>query len=95
MRGSRGVQNSRKMLEPLLKGKYAHCSEVFLYHTPKLRGLLKVIMPDRYNEVIGLQHMKLYMIDDTLIISGYVRMCISNHFIEDNINEFYIFIVQI
>ncbi|KAL2740823.1 hypothetical protein V1478_000964 [Vespula squamosa] len=70
MRGSRGTQNSRKMLEPLLKGKYAHCSEVFLYHTPKLRGLLKVIMPDRYNEVIGLQHMKLYMIDDTLIISG-------------------------
>lgn len=70
MRGSRGTQNSRKMLEPLLKGKYAHCSEVFLYHTPKLRGLLKVIMPDRFNEVIGLQHMKLYMIDNTLIISG-------------------------
>ncbi|KAK2576221.1 hypothetical protein KPH14_005590 [Odynerus spinipes] len=70
MRGSRGIQNSRKMLEPLLKGKYADCSEVFLYHTPKLRGFLKAIMPDRFNEVIGLQHMKLYMIDDTLIISG-------------------------
>lgn len=70
MRGSRGIQNSRKMLEPLLQGEYAHCSEVFLYHTPKLRGILKAIMPDRFNEVIGLQHMKLYIVDDTLIISG-------------------------
>lgn len=79
MRGSRGIQNSRKMLEPLLQGEYAHCSEVFLYHTPKLRGILKAIMPDRFNEVIGLQHMKLYIVDDTLIISGYVYVFV-NHF---------------
>lgn len=70
MRGSRGKQNSRKMLEPLLKGKYGDRCKVFLYHTPKLRGIMKATIPDRFNELIGLQHMKLYIIDDDLIISG-------------------------
>ncbi|XP_014477237.1 PREDICTED: CDP-diacylglycerol--glycerol-3-phosphate 3-phosphatidyltransferase, mitochondrial isoform X2 [Dinoponera quadriceps] len=70
MRGSRGRQNSRKMLEPLLKGKHGDRCKVFLYHTPKLRGIMKAAIPDRFNELIGLQHMKLYMIDDDLIISG-------------------------
>ncbi|KOC69434.1 CDP-diacylglycerol--glycerol-3-phosphate 3-phosphatidyltransferase, mitochondrial [Habropoda laboriosa] len=70
MRGSRGKPNSCKMLEPLLNGKYGHCCQIFLYHTPKLRGFLKMIIPDRFNELVGLQHMKLYMIDDDIIISG-------------------------
>lgn len=70
MRGSRGKLNSRKMLEPLLNGKYSHSCQIFLYHTPKLRGFLKMIIPDRFNELIGLQHMKLYMIDNDIIISG-------------------------
>ncbi|XP_053980299.1 CDP-diacylglycerol--glycerol-3-phosphate 3-phosphatidyltransferase, mitochondrial isoform X2 [Hylaeus volcanicus] len=70
MRGSRGKLNSRKMLEPLLKGKYGNCYQIFLYHTPKLRGLLKMMIPDRFNELVGLQHMKLYLIDNDIIISG-------------------------
>lgn len=70
MRGSRGKQNSRKMLEPLLKGQYGDRCKVFFYHTPKLRGIMKAMIPDRFNELIGLQHMKLYIIDDDLIISG-------------------------
>ncbi|XP_011695409.1 PREDICTED: CDP-diacylglycerol--glycerol-3-phosphate 3-phosphatidyltransferase, mitochondrial isoform X2 [Wasmannia auropunctata] len=70
MRASRGKQNSRKMLEPLLKGKCGDRCKVFLYHTPKLRGVMKAAIPDRFNELIGLQHMKLYMIDNDLIISG-------------------------
>ncbi|XP_070172453.1 CDP-diacylglycerol--glycerol-3-phosphate 3-phosphatidyltransferase, mitochondrial isoform X2 [Polyergus mexicanus] len=70
MRGSRGKQNSRKMLEPLLKGQYGDSCKIFLYHTPKLRGVIKATIPDRFNELIGLQHMKLYIIDDDLIISG-------------------------
>lgn len=70
MRGSRGKVNSCKMLEPLLNGKYGDNCKVFLYHTPKLRGLLKAAIPDRFNELIGLQHMKLYIIDDNIIISG-------------------------
>ncbi|XP_043247951.1 CDP-diacylglycerol--glycerol-3-phosphate 3-phosphatidyltransferase, mitochondrial [Colletes gigas] len=70
MRGTRGKLNSCKMLETLLNGKYGHCCQIFLYHTPKLRGLLKMIMPDRFNELVGLQHMKLYLIDNDIIISG-------------------------
>lgn len=70
MRGSRGKLNSRKILEPLLNGRYGHCCQVFLYHTPKLRGFLKMIVPDRFNELVGLQHMKFYLIDNDIIISG-------------------------
>ena len=72
MRGSRGKENSRTLLQPFLNGKWKDCWNVFLYHTPKLRGFLKMVTPDRYNEMIGLQHMKLYIFDDTLIISGFV-----------------------
>jgi len=68
-RGSRNQHNSRTILQPLLQQNDANCT-LSLYHTPLLRGLLKHYMPNRYNELIGLQHMKLYVFDDTLIISG-------------------------
>lgn len=42
-----------------------------MYHTPNLMGLKKKIVPKRLNEGWGLQHMKLYGIDDEIIISGY------------------------
>jgi CDP-diacylglycerol--glycerol-3-phosphate 3-phosphatidyltransferase len=41
-----------------------------MYHTANLRGLKKKIVPKRLNEGWGLQHMKLYGIDDEIIISG-------------------------
>lgn len=44
---------------------------MYLYHTPKLSGLLKSILPERTNEIVGLQHMKLYIFDDTVLISGW------------------------
>jgi len=43
-----------------------------MYHTPNLAGLRKDILPNRINEGWGLQHMKLYGIDDEIIMSGYV-----------------------
>uniref|UniRef100_A0A1B6D6J1 CDP-diacylglycerol--glycerol-3-phosphate 3-phosphatidyltransferase n=2 Tax=Clastoptera arizonana TaxID=38151 RepID=A0A1B6D6J1_9HEMI len=67
-RGSRGIHNSRTMLLPLLRS-HPHC-QVAMFHTPALRGLLRHLLPPRYNELIGLQHMKVYVIDDSLIISG-------------------------
>ncbi|XP_069685138.1 CDP-diacylglycerol--glycerol-3-phosphate 3-phosphatidyltransferase, mitochondrial isoform X4 [Periplaneta americana] len=57
------------MLLPLLN-KYKDLCQVSLYHTPVLRGLLHRLMPERYNEVLGLQHMKVYLFDDSLLISG-------------------------
>nr|CAG4651953.1 EOG090X08SX [Triops cancriformis] len=68
-RGSRGKINSRTMLLPLLASS-KDTARVALYHTPVLRGFLKWLMPERYNETIGLQHMKIYLVDDTVIISG-------------------------
>jgi len=68
-RGSRGVNNSRTMLLPLVQSQDDRCS-VHFYHTPALRGFLKSVLPERWNEIIGLQHMKIYIFDDTLLISG-------------------------
>lgn len=41
-----------------------------MFHTPNLTGLRKKIIPNRINEGWGLQHMKLYGIDDEVIMSG-------------------------
>uniref|UniRef100_A0AAY5ED96 CDP-diacylglycerol--glycerol-3-phosphate 3-phosphatidyltransferase n=1 Tax=Electrophorus electricus TaxID=8005 RepID=A0AAY5ED96_ELEEL len=68
-RGSRGKNNSRTMLLPLLQ-RYPEQMRVALYHTPDLRGLLRLFVPDRFNETIGVQHIKAYLFDNSLIISG-------------------------
>ncbi|KAJ8013692.1 hypothetical protein DPEC_G00032430 [Dallia pectoralis] len=68
-RGSRGESNSRTMLMPLLQ-QYSSQMRVSLYHTPDLRGLLRLLVPQRFNETIGVQHIKVYLFDDDLIISG-------------------------
>uniref|UniRef100_A0A8B9KHB3 CDP-diacylglycerol--glycerol-3-phosphate 3-phosphatidyltransferase n=1 Tax=Astyanax mexicanus TaxID=7994 RepID=A0A8B9KHB3_ASTMX len=68
-RGSRGKNNSRTMLLPLLQ-RFPEQMRVCLYHTPDLRGLLRLLVPERFNETIGVQHIKVYLFDDSLIISG-------------------------
>lgn len=67
-RGTRGKQNSKTMLMPLIQ-ESNNCN-LSLYHTPALRGLTKRLAPSRWNELLGLQHMKLYLFDNTVIISG-------------------------
>lgn len=66
-----GQINSRTMLLPLLQ-RFASQMRVSLYHTPDLRGLLRLLVPQRFNETIGVQHIKVYLFDDSIIISGYV-----------------------
>lgn len=68
-RGSRGDINSRTMLLPLLK-EFDNQVQVSLCHSPDLRGWLKRWMPERWNEIIGLSHLKVYLFDDNLIMSG-------------------------
>jgi len=60
------------MLLPLLQ-RFASQMRVSLYHTPDLRGLLRLLVPQRFNETIGLQHIKVYLFDDSIIISGCVE----------------------
>ena len=59
------------MLLPLLQ-RFTSQMRVSLYHTPDLRGLLRRLVPQRFNETIGVQHIKVYLFDDSIIISGYV-----------------------
>lgn len=48
-----------------------------MYHTPNLTGLRKQYVPKRINEGWGLQHMKLYGVDDEIIMSGYVAAALK------------------
>lgn len=66
-----GQVNSRTILLPLLR-RFSSQMRVSLYHTPDLRGLLRLLVPQRFNETIGVQHIKVYLFDDNIIISGYV-----------------------
>ena len=70
-RGSRGEHNSRTMLLPLVQN-FTDVVKVSLYHSPSLRGLLKLLLPERFNETVALTHLKVYLTDDTLIMSGCV-----------------------
>lgn len=68
-RGTRGAKDSKSVLLPLLQ-KHRTSVNLSLYHTPLLRGLTRKLIPPRWNELMGLQHMKVYLIDDTVIMSG-------------------------
>lgn len=67
-RGLRGEENSKTSLQSLVDESQNVL--LSLYHTPNLRGLTKRLVPHRWNELVGLQHMKVYIADETVIISG-------------------------
>ncbi|XP_069124368.1 CDP-diacylglycerol--glycerol-3-phosphate 3-phosphatidyltransferase, mitochondrial-like isoform X2 [Argopecten irradians] len=70
VRGSRGREcSSRTMLTPLLK-EFQGMIHVHLFHSPNLRGLVRSLLPQRFDEIVGLHHMKMYLFDDSFIISG-------------------------
>ena len=43
---------------------------IALYRTPDLTKSLEKILPSRLNEVIGVSHMKIYVFDDNVLMSG-------------------------
>jgi CDP-diacylglycerol--glycerol-3-phosphate 3-phosphatidyltransferase len=72
LRGTRDSnieKSSTSLLNPLLE-EFPDQVKIFLYHTPHLYGIKKKIIPERINEVIGVQHIKSYIFDDNIIISG-------------------------
>ena len=70
VRGSRGTsRNSRTMLLPLVK-EFPESIKLSLYHSPDLRGMLRLFVPEKFNETIGVSHLKVYLTDDTFILSG-------------------------
>ena len=68
LRGTRGDPNSLTLLLPLLE-KYKSRIQISLYTTPLLKGYLLRI-PQRFNESLGVQHIKAYIFDNDIIISG-------------------------
>lgn len=70
-RVSKGGESSATLLLSLIR-EFPDQVQVSLYHTPDLTGMLKRALPQRFNEGIGLMHLKLYGFDDTIMLSGYV-----------------------
>lgn len=68
-RGLRNKENSKTIFQKCIEN-YPERFKLFLYHTPKLRGLLKKLLPERVDEVIGVMHIKAYIADNDLIITG-------------------------
>ena len=74
-RGTRlvGGQSSVTLLSPLHRTGStetgSRCRLAF-YQTPQLRGWLGWLLPSKWNELLGLQHCKVYIFDNSLIISG-------------------------
>ena len=71
LRGTREAPDPScaSLLAPLV-AKFPKRVEVRMYHTPLLTGLRRKYIPKRINEGWGLQHMKLYGVDDEVILSG-------------------------
>ena len=74
LRGHAQGASSVAFLAPLLAQFGPERVSLHLYHTPDLHGVLKRVLPDRFNEVVGLQHVKAYLFDDDVILSG----CVSS-----------------
>lgn len=74
LRGTREAPKAScaSLLAPLVEEFGVDRVELRMYHTPNLTGLRKKSVPKRINEGWGLQHMKLYGVDDEIILSGYV-----------------------
>ncbi len=72
LRGTRETPepSCASLLVPLVSDFGPERVEIRMYHTPNLTGIRKKLIPKRINEGWGLQHMKLYGIDDEIIISG-------------------------
>ncbi|KAF2669059.1 phosphatidylglycerophosphate synthase [Microthyrium microscopicum] len=72
LRGTRETPNPScaSLLAPLIAEFGSDRVEIRMFHTPNLTGLRKAAVPKRINEGWGLQHMKLYGIDDEVILSG-------------------------
>lgn len=72
LRGTRETPNpsSASLLCSLVQEYGPERVEIRMFHTPNLTGSKKKWIPRRINEGWGLQHMKLYGIDDEIILSG-------------------------
>jgi len=70
-RGTRMVKGeSSASILAQLKTKASERCRVSFYLTPYLKGWWGRMVPRKWNETVGLQHCKVYVFDDSLVISG-------------------------
>uniref|UniRef100_A0A915I1A3 CDP-diacylglycerol--glycerol-3-phosphate 3-phosphatidyltransferase n=1 Tax=Romanomermis culicivorax TaxID=13658 RepID=A0A915I1A3_ROMCU len=69
-RSTRKNDNCLKNLKNLMRNFGSDRVQIAFFHTPLLRNWRKNFFPSRWNEIFGVQHMKLYIFDDDLLISG-------------------------
>lgn len=90
LRSTRDLPNhsTAHLLLPLVEkyGKYR--VNIRLYHTPHLNGYKQLLTPRRINEIYGLQHMKIYGIDNEVILSG---ANLSQDYFTDRQDRYYLF----
>jgi len=68
-RTSNSGESSVTLVAPLVTA-FPDRVEVALYHTPELTRPLKMLLPQRINEIIGLFHAKIVISDDNIILAG-------------------------
>ncbi|KAJ5573647.1 CDP-diacylglycerol-glycerol-3-phosphate 3-phosphatidyltransferase [Penicillium hispanicum] len=90
LRGTRETPNPScaSLLSSLVADYGPERVEVRMFHTPNLTGLRKKWIPRRINEGWGLQHMKLYGIDDEIIISG---ANLSEDYFTNRLDRYHVF----
>ena len=90
LRGTREAPkpSCASLLAPLVEEFGGGRVEVRMYHTPNLTGLRRKAVPKRINEGWGLQHMKLYGVDDEIIMSG---ANLSNDYFTNRQDRYHLF----
>ncbi|KAI1214555.1 uncharacterized protein F4807DRAFT_1655 [Annulohypoxylon truncatum] len=90
LRGTREAPDPScaSLLAPLITEFGPERVEIRMYHTPNLTGLRKKHIPKRINEGWGLQHMKLYGVDDEIILSG---ANLSNDYFTNRQDRYHLF----
>ncbi|GAP90910.1 putative phosphatidylserine synthase [Rosellinia necatrix] len=90
LRGTREAPrpSCASLLAPLITEFGPDRVEIRMYHTPNLTGLRKKHIPNRINEGWGLQHMKLYGVDDEIILSG---ANLSNDYFTNRQDRYHLF----
>ncbi|KAB8270232.1 hypothetical protein BDV30DRAFT_215483 [Aspergillus minisclerotigenes] len=90
LRGTRETPNPScaSLLASLVAEHGSDRVEIRMFHTPNLTGLRKKWIPKRINEGWGLQHMKLYGIDDEIILSG---ANLSNDYFTNRVDRYHVF----
>ena len=89
LRGTREAPESScaSLLAPLVEC-FPDQVEIRMYHTPNLTGIRKALIPKRINEGWGLQHIKLYGVDDEVILSG---ANLSNDYFTNRQDRYHVF----